>query len=1148
MAFAHLHLHTEYSLLDGACRIDRLMEIVKELGMDSVAITDHGVMYGCVDFYTAAKAHNIHPVIGCEVYVAPGDRQLKTGAQREYAHLVLLCENEEGYKNLIKLVSLGFTEGYYYKPRIDLDILQKYSKGLIALSACLSGDVPKLIMDGMYDEAKKLAVRMNDIMGQNNFFLELQDHGLPEQKLVNAQIEKMSQETGIPLVITNDAHYLRREDAYSQEVLMCIQTGKTMDDPTHMRLGAEEFYVKSEAEMRALFPHLPDAIERTQEIARRCKFDYEFGKYKLPVFQPPKGFTATEYLRSLCQEGLAQRLGGKIPPEEQKRLDYELLMIEQMGYVDYYLIIWDVIRHARNQGIMVGPGRGSGAASIASYALKITALNPLEYNLPFERFLNPERVSMPDFDLDFCYERRGEVIEYVLEKYGTDKVVQIITFGTMAAKAAVRDVGRAIGMGYGEVDTVAKMVPNQLGITLKHAVEASPELATAYREREEIKNLLDIAMALEGMPRHASTHAAGIVVADRPITDYIPVQKNADAVTTQFTMTTVEKLGLLKIDFLGLRTLTVLRDAVQLVKERHGVEIDLEAMTFDDPATYEMMSNGDTDGVFQLESPGMRRVLEQIRPESLEDITAIISLYRPGPMESIPKYVAGKRNRDKVKYLHPIMKPVLEVTYGCIVYQEQVMQLVRTLAGYSMGQADIIRRAMSKKNKAEMDAHRDIFINGLVEDGEIKVPGALRMGVSEEVANEVFHQMEAFAAYAFNKPHAACYAVVAYQTAYLKRHYLPEFMAATMNSMLGNTGKIAAYIQYCKKHGIGILPPDVSRSSVGFTVEEKNIRFGLGAIKNVGIPAINAIIEGRKGGEYEDFFDFCERVDTEHVNKRCIESLIMAGAFDSTGANRAQLLSVYEKVMEMAAIDRRRKSSGQLSLFDAFGGEDMKPERPELPDIAEQSIEVKLGWEKEMTGIYISGHPLTAYAGALENLKTSTLNVAEMQEDEENSGKYDNMQASMGGLVESVRKKLTRSDNMMAYVILEDLYGSIECLVFPNVYQRFGHLLQAGTAVVVSGRLSFREDEPAKLVAERVSILEKGSKGEKKLALLLPGASAADPVAEALKAHRGDALVLIKFSDTGRSIRLGDNLRVDLSDELLARLVGLLGPGNVKII
>ncbi len=1147
MAFAHLHLHTEYSLLDGACRIDKLMARIKELGMDTVAITDHGVMYGCVDFYKAAKAHGLHPVIGCEVYVAQESMLIKTGAQREYAHLVLLCENQTGYQNLIKLCSLGFTQGYYYKPRIDYDTLARYSEGLIALSACLSGDIPKLLLDDQYDAAKALALRLNGIMGKDHFYLELQDHGLAEQKKVNALLERLSQETGIELVVTNDAHYLSRQDAHAHEVLLCIQTGKTMDDPAHMAFGTSEFYVKSEQEMRALFPHLQSAYDRTYEIAHRCQYDYEFHNYKLPAFTPPDGLDSETFLRRLCYEGLKDRYD-EITPEITQRLEYELSMIARMGYVNYYLIIWDVINYAKSHGIMVGPGRGSGAASIAAYALKITNLDPLKYQLIFERFLNPERVSMPDFDLDFCYVRRGEVIDYVIDKYGADHVAQIITFGTMKAKAVVRDVGRATGMSYADADAIAKMIPDDLGMTLRHAMEHTPELMDAYNTRADVHELLDVSLALEGMARHSSTHAAGVVVADRPITDYVPVQVKDNAVTTQFTMGTVEELGLLKIDFLGLRTLTVLRDAIDLVKQRHGIDIDLNRMTFDDKATYEMMGNGDTDGAFQLESAGMRRVLEQLKPESLEDITAIISLYRPGPMESIPRYIAGKRDAANVRYLHPCMKPILEVTYGCIVYQEQVIQLVQAMAGYSMGQADMIRRAMSKKKKSEMDKQREIFIHGQTdENGNVLIEGALRRGISQEVAAEVFDQMESFAQYAFNKAHAACYAVVAYQTAYLKCHYLPEFMAATMNSMLSSTNKIAGYIQYCKKHGIRLLPPDVSRSSVGFTVEADGIRFGLGAIKNVGVGAIEAIIDGRRDGAYTDFFDFCQRVSSEALNKRCVESLILAGAFDGTGARRAQLLTVYESYLDSAAADRKKNIAGQVSLFDALD-DVAAAAKPKLPDIPEQSLEMLLKWEKDMMGIYVSGHPLDQYSDALEKLPCSTLQIAQMQQEDNAAARFDNMTTTMGGLIASVRRKTTKSDAQMAFAVLEDLYGTIECLVFPRIYQRYASLLTVGTPVKIQGHLSFSGEDEPKMIVDTVTSLEKSAQTENKLCLKLPSAAQSEMIASVLRSCPGGCPVLVRFADTGKAVRLAKSLYVSPTAQLIERLGTLLGPDNVRLM
>ncbi|MBQ4638105.1 MAG: DNA polymerase III subunit alpha [Clostridia bacterium] len=1151
MAFAHLHLHTQYSMLDGACRIDELMEIVKDMGMNSVAITDHGVMYGCVDFYKAAKKNGIKPIMGCEVYVAQGSRFEKTGAMREYAHLVLLCQNEEGYKNLTKLCSLGFTEGYYYKPRIDYDLLKEYSGGLIALSACLSGDIPKLLTDGMYEEAKALALRLSDIMGENNFFLELQDHGIAEQKRINPLIIKMSRETGIPLVITNDCHYLRKKDAKAQEILMCIQTGKTLDDENHMSFSTDEFYVKSEEEMLSLFPNLQDALDRTQEIADRCNFDYVFNQYKQPRYPTPNGIPSFDYLKQLCEEALPKKYE-VVTGEVKERLDYELAMIKQMGFVDYFLIIWDFISFAKRSGISVGPGRGSGAASIVNYCLGITGLDPLKYNLLFERFLNPNRVSMPDIDLDFCDDRRDEVKDYIIEKYGADRVVQIITFGTMAARGAIQDCARVMGWPHQEAQALTKLIPGELGITIKRALESSPEFREAYESDPRPKELIDTAMELEGMPRNIGRHAAGIVVADREITDYIPIQTSLDAATTQFDMITVEELGLLKIDLLGLRTLTVIRDAIDLIEQRHGIRIDFDKLGYEDPATYAMMGEGDTDGCFQLESEGMRRVLEQLKPESLEDITAIISLYRPGPMDSIPRYIAGRHDKANIKYLHPLMKPILDVTYGCMVYQEQVIQLVQSLAGYSMGQADIIRRAMSKKKKSEMDRQRELFINGETdENGNVILDGAVRRGVPKEVASEIFDQMEAFASYAFNKAHAAAYAIVSYQTAYLKCHYLPELMAATMNSMLGRTGKIAAYIQYCKKNGMKLLPPDISKSFVGFTVEDdRSIRFGLGAVKNVGENAIKAIIEARQDGPYEDIFDFCERVDTEYINKRCVESLIMAGAFDSCGGNRAQFLSVYESALDSRAQTMKRNVAGQMSLFDMFSEpEDTKTIRPTLPDIKEQPIELLLQWEKDMTGIYISGHPLDAYTSALDKMSCTTFKVQSMYEEEDPVAKYDGQTVTMGGLVSVLRKKTTRSDATMAFLTLEDLYGTIECLIFPKVYQRYSYLLLPNAPIVINGRLSFRDDEEPKLIAETITALKKtADSASGKLALLLPGADASQKVLDIIGKYKGETSVYIKFADTGKQYRLGDNLKVDPKAEMLDSLKALLGEGSVKLI
>ncbi len=1140
MEFAHLHVHTQYSLLDGACRIDRLIPAVKDKGMRHVAITDHGVMYGVVDFYKRAKAEGVHPVIGSEVYVAPGSMEDKTSAQRDYAHLILLCENRTGYQNLTMLSSLGFTKGFYYRPRVDLDLLRRHSEGLIALSACLSGDVPKLLIAGRYDEAVNMALLYRDIFGEGNYFLELQDHGIPEQRLVNEGLVRISRQTGIPLVATNDAHYLGREDAEAQEVLMCIQTGKTLADEDRMQMKTEELYLKSPEEMAALFPYAPDALARTVEIAKRCEMEFELGVYHLPAFAVPEGETAEHRLRSLCEAGLKERYGDPAPKEATERLAYEVNMIVQMGYVDYFLIVWDFIRYARERDIMVGPGRGSGAGSIAAYCLGITGVDPLKYGLIFERFLNPERISMPDIDIDFCYERRQEVIDYVVEKYGEDKVAQIITFGTMAAKAAVRDVARVLGMPYAEGDRIAKLIPFDLNMTLKRALEISSELRTLVEDDEGAARLYRLAQSIEGMPRHASTHAAGVVIAASPLTDFVPLQKNDEIVTTQFPMGTIEELGLLKMDFLGLRTLTVLRDAVSMLREK-GMNIALEDIPLNDPESFTMLGAGDTDGVFQMESGGMRRVLTELKPTDFEDIIAVISLYRPGPMESIPRYIKGKHYPETVHYEHPIMENALSVTYGCMVYQEQVMQIVRDMAGYSMGRSDLVRRAMSKKKRDVMQREREVFVNGLLRpDGSIEVPGAVRNGVPEQVAIEVFGQMESFAQYAFNKSHAAAYAVVACQTAYLKRHYPVEFMAASMNSVMGNSDKVSAFIQYCRKIGIAVKPPDVNTSGMRFTVEEDAIRFGLSGVKNVGGNAVLAILRARNEKPFADLYDFCERVDADAMNKRAVESLIKAGALDGLPGTRGQKLGLYDRLLDAAASIRRRNAEGQISLFAAA---DIAPEHPPLPKVDERPRRELLQMEKEMTGVYITGHPLEDFRKQLDAMEYSTLIVANMAEEEHAIDRYDGRELFMGGMVAERRMKTTRGGNQMCFVTLEDLYGTIECLVFPRVYDRFSPMLSPDAQVMMRGKLSLREDDTPKLVVDKVEPM----RASRSLCLRVKDMEQANAVRERLL-RPGGTPVLLRLEQEGRSVRAPKDWACAIDEAVIAGLKRELGEQNVAVM
>ena len=1078
MSFTHLHLHTEYSLLDGACRIPKLVERIKALGMTSCAITDHGVMYGCIDFYSAMKDAGIKPIIGCEVYVCR-DRLDKSAANREYSHLILLCENNTGYQNLMKLVSEGFLTGYYYRPRIDYNLIRQHSEGLICLSACLSGDLPKLLLQGRYDDAEAYVREMQDIFGEKNFYVEIMDHSIREEKIVMPRLISLAREMNVPLVATNDCHYLEEKDADAQEVLLCIQTGKTLDDANRMRMDTRQLYVKSEDEMRALFAACPDAVDRTQEIADRCNVEFQFGVTRLPHYPVPAGETALSMLTRLTHEGLRERYpDAKETDEPWQRLNYELNVISSMGYVDYFLIVWDFIRYAKSQGIMVGPGRGSGAGSIVAYSLGITMLDPLKYQLLFERFLNPERVTMPDIDVDFCYERRQEVIDYVARKYGADHVSQIITFGTLQAKGCIRDVGRVLGMSYQDTDAVAKAIPFDLGMTLEKALTLSPLLKTMYDEQPEVHRLIDTAMTLEGMPRHASTHAAGVLITGKPVMEYVPLQRNDEVITTQYPMGTIERLGLLKMDFLGLRTLTVIRDTLDMLREQ-GIDMKPEDIPRDDPAVYEMISAGDTDGVFQLEGGGMRTFLTNMKPTCFEDIIAAISLYRPGPMESIPRYIQGKQNPSSIHYETEKLRPILDVTYGCMVYQEQVMQIVRDLAGYSYGRSDLVRRAMAKKKHKVMAQEREYFIHGkLNDDGTIDVPGCVRNGVPEEVASHLYDEMTAFASYAFNKSHAAAYAVVCIETAWLKRYHPVPFMAAILNSVYGNPAKIAAYIQYCRSRGIAILPPDVNRSQWKFTVAKApdgqlGILFGLGAVKTVGQGAVDAIIRERKHGAYRDIFDFCRRIDTSECNKRVVESLIKAGAFDGMGGNRPQLLAVFESAMDANSSLRKQTVDGQISLFDmAFGGAPLVQENHTLPNLPDYPLRQRLALEKEIAGVYITGHPLDDYRDVLGKLPFSTADLDGLEEREDRGLSLDGQIVDMGGILTEVKGKATKKGAYMGFITLEDLTGQIECLVFPKVYERYQGMMAVDDLVVLHGRLSIREEEAPKLLVEKLIPLE----------------------------------------------------------------------------
>ena len=1070
MEFVHLHTHTEYSLLDGANKIKELPARAKELGMKAMAITDHGVMFGVVDFYKECKKVGIKPIIGCEVYVAPRTRfDKETNIDNKYSHLILLVKNETGYKNLTNLVSIGFTEGFYYKPRIDLELLEKYHEGLICLSACLAGSVNKAILKEDMEEARKIALWHKNLFGED-YYLEVQPNGLPEQVLVNQKLVQLSKELDIPLVATNDAHYLKKEDAYIHEVLLCIQTGKKMNDVDRMKMGADEFYVKSPEEMAEYFKNIPEAIENTVKIAEKCNFDFVFGDIKLPNYEVPKEYkTHSEFFKELCRKGLIKRYGENPSKEIQDRLEYEISVIENMGYVDYYLIVWDFINYAKNQGISVGPGRGSGAGSIAAYAMGITDIDPIKYNLLFERFLNPERISMPDFDIDFCYERRPEVIDYVARKYGRDHVSQIITFGTMSARMVIRDVGRALDVPYAEADRLAKMVPMELHITIKKALEQNPELKALYETDETTKNLLDIAMKLEGLPRQASTHACGVLITDKPVVEYVPLYVNEGTVEAQFIMTTLEELGLLKMDFLGLRTLTVISDTIKFVKQNRKIDVKFD-QDMNDPRVFEnTWQSGNTVGIFQFESQGMTNFMKELKPDTLEDIIAGVSLYRPGPMDQIPRYIKNKLDPKHSEYTHPALEPILNVTYGCMVYQEQVMQIVRDLAGYSLGRADLVRRAMGKKKLDVMAKEREIFIHGQTdENGNVVIPGCVRNGIDEASANKIFDEMAEFAKYAFNKSHAAAYAVVSYRTAYLKTYYPVEFMAATLNSFLGNLDKIPEYIAECKRMNIEILKPSINKSYTKFTVNEDKIRFGLGSVKNVGTAAIETIVEERnKNGDFKSFTDFCERIQGEAVNKKCIESLIKSGAFDELGETRHTLMDSFEGILDIISGETRKSIQGQVTMFDIASEETTEKHKYNLNRAEEYEERALLDMEKEMLGIYISGHPLEKIQKQIqENTNINTLQMINMKE--ENDLSKDGKQVKYAGIITSVKKKYTKNNTIMAFVSVEDLYGATEVIVFDSCYNRSSNELLVDNIVLVEGRLSIREDDDIKIVANTI--------------------------------------------------------------------------------
>ena len=1148
MGFVHLHVHTEYSLLDGACRIGGLVDRVKELGQEAVAITDHGVMYGVIDFYKAAKAAGVKPIIGCEVYVAPRAMSDRVhGIDNESYHLVLLCKDMEGYANLSTLVSEGFLHGFYGKPRVDLQLLRQHAGGLIALSACLAGAIPRRLMEDDFDAAKAYALELAEIFGPDNFYLELQDHGIAAQRTVNRELCRLARETGLPMVVTNDAHYLRQEDAKIQDVLLCVQTAKTVDDPNRMRFETEEFYIKSEEELRRLFPNAEEAFANTVDIARRCNVEFVFNQYKLPSFPVPEGFTDEAYFRKLCMEGFQERYPD--PPEAyRKRLEYEIDVISKMGYVNYYLIVWDFIRYAKDSGIPVGPGRGSGAASIVAYCMHITEVDPMKYTLIFERFLNPERVSMPDFDTDFCQERRGEVIEYVMRKYGSDHVAQIVTFGTMAARGAIRDVGRALNFTYGETDVVAKLVPSTPHIALDEALKTSPQLKEMYDGDERVQKLIDTARALEGMPRNTSTHAAGVVITKLPVEHYVPLSKNDDTVVTQYPMTTIEELGLLKMDFLGLRNLTVIAEAEAEIRKTEP-EFSMAHIPDDDPNIYTMLAEGKTQGVFQMESAGMTGVCVSMKPTSIEDLTAIVALYRPGPMDSIPKFIANKQNAQRVTYKTPLLEPILRVTYGCIVYQEQVIEIFRTLAGYSMGQADNIRRAISKKKQKIIEAERHVFVYGDQEQG---IPGAVARGVPEAVAQSVYDEIVDFGDYAFNKAHSVCYAVVAYQTAYLKYYYPRQYMAALMTSVLDSAGKIAGYIAECKEMEIPVLPPDINHSTDKFTVEPEGIRFGLGAVKNVGRGLIRAMVAKRtSGGPFQSLEDFLQRMEEGDLNKRVVENLIKCGAMDCFGLYRSQLLAMYEPAMEAVADSRRRNVEGQLGMFAMLEEEGPSLGIP-VPKMNEISRADRMAMEKETTGLYLSGHPMDDYRPYLKN--THVLPIGSLMDEERTV--EDESIVSVAGIIQKVRLKTTRNNSMMAYVTLEDDTGSMELLTFSNVLTQFGSLVQEGAAVVVIGRLSIRDEKDPQVVVNRVrSILdyadgnlpEEGPQPARGGKLYLRLASEAVPEYRKTRAilnmFPGTSSVLLYFADT--QVRRGT--MCGFQEDMLQELTALLGKENVVL-
>ena len=1150
MSFVHLHVHSEYSLLDGACRIDGLMDRVKELGQTAVALTDHGVMYGCIDFYKAAKAAGIKPIIGCEVYVAPRRMTDKVhGLDQESYHLVLLCENQKGYQNLCYMVSEAFLHGFYGKPRIDLELLEQRHEGLIALSACLGGAIPQALLHEDYQGAREYALRLSNMFGPDRFYLELQDHGIEAQHPVNQGLQRLAREEGLPLVITNDAHYLRKEDADMQDVLLCIQTGKTVDDQNRMRFETQEFYLKSEEELRALFPGCDEAFSNTQKIADMCNVEFTFHEYHLPAYPVPEGYTNEEYFRKLCYEGFRERYPEE-PEEYRERMEYEISVISSMGYVNYYLIVWDFIHYAKQAGIPVGPGRGSGAGSIVAYCIHITEVDPMKYGLIFERFLNPERVSMPDFDTDFCQERRGEVIDYVYRKYGSDRVAQIVTFGTMAARGAIRDVGRALNFTFAETDVVAKLVPAGPHVTLKSALQDSPRFKELYDGDPRVKKLVDTAMRLEGMPRNASTHAAGVVITAQPVCSYVPLSRNDDTIVTQYTMTTIEELGLLKMDFLGLRNLTVIQDAEEQIRQVNP-GFSVANIPDDDPETFAMLSEGKTQGVFQMESAGMTGVCINMKPSSIEDITAIVALYRPGPMDSIPRFIANKLDASKVTYKTPLLEPILKVTYGCIVYQEQVIEIFRNLGGYTMGQADNIRRAISKKKMKVIAEERKVFVYGDKEQG---ISGAIAKGVSEAAAQSIYDEIVDFANYAFNKSHAVCYAVVAYQTAYLKCHYPRQYMAALMTSVLDSAVKISTYIAECKELGIPLLSPDINHSEDHFSVEEGGIRFGLGAVKNIGRGLIRSVSQKRReGGPFQSLQDFLERMDEGELNKRAVENLIRCGAMDCFGYHRSELIGVYEAMMDGVADTRKKNLEGQLGLFSMLD-EDEPAARIDIPRREEFSKAELMAMEKETTGIYLSGHPMDDYRKFLQN--THVLPIGELME--EDSRFQDDQIVSVAGIIQTVKTKTTRNNSIMAYVTLEDDTAAIEMLAFSSVLSQYGGYIKENGAVVVTGRLSLRDDKEPQIVINRVRPMSDYSEKPPKepeetkpvprqgtLYLRLPGEEGKlyPKVKAILNMFPGESRAVLFFEDT----RARRGTACTLADSMLTELKNVLGEGNVVL-